>query len=155
MLTRCSEIALWFTVSDARYAGDTIPGFPQHPHRGFETLTATLAGVIDHTDSLGNAGRYGGYGDLQWMTAGRGVVHGEVSEQLMRLALLLRPVLLPLLPIVVSCLIVTNRRSRRQNFPLIHTDKGNPLRLFQIWLNLPARSSDQSDLEWLWRGFPF
>ena len=52
-------------------------GFPQHPHRGFETLTATVEGTIDHTDSMGNAGRYGG-GDLQWMTAGKGIVHGEM-----------------------------------------------------------------------------
>ncbi len=59
------------------YHGDRIPGFPQHPHRGFETLTCTLAGMVDHTDSMGNAGRYGG-GDLQWMTAGKGIVHGEV-----------------------------------------------------------------------------
>jgi redox-sensitive bicupin YhaK (pirin superfamily) len=59
------------------YHGDQIPGFPHHPHRGFETLTATLAGLIDHADSMGNAGRYG-EGDLQWMTAGKGVVHGEM-----------------------------------------------------------------------------
>ncbi len=49
----------------------------KHPHRGFETVTATVQGIIDHTDSMGNAGRYG-HGDLQWMTAGSGVVHGEM-----------------------------------------------------------------------------
>ena len=84
------------------YHGDKVPGFPQHPHRGFETITATMTGVIDHSDSYGNGGRYG-HGDLQWMTAGAGVQHGEM-------------------------------------FPLVNDKEPNPLRFFQIWLNLPAAS---------------
>jgi redox-sensitive bicupin YhaK (pirin superfamily) len=82
------------------YHGDHVPGFPQHPHRGFETITATVDGLIDHADSAGNAGRYG-EGDLQWMTAGKGIVHGEM-------------------------------------FPLVNSDKPNPTKFFQLWLNLPA-----------------
>ena len=84
------------------YHGRRVPGFPQHPHRGFETVTVTRQGFIDHADSMGARARYG-QGDVQWMTAGRGVVHAEM-------------------------------------FPLLNTEQPNPAELFQIWLNLPAKS---------------
>jgi redox-sensitive bicupin YhaK (pirin superfamily) len=59
------------------YHGSVVPGFPQHPHRGFETVTFVRKGFIDHSDSLGATARFG-RGDVQWLTAGRGVVHCEM-----------------------------------------------------------------------------
>ncbi len=84
------------------YHGQTVPGFPSHPHRGFETVTIVRRGLIDHADSLGATARFGG-GDVQWLTAGQGIVHSEM-------------------------------------FPLVHQARPNPLELFQIWLNLPAKN---------------
>ncbi|WP_257448331.1 pirin family protein [Archangium lipolyticum] len=59
------------------YHGDQVPGFPGHPHRGFETVTLVRNGLIDHSDSLGATARFG-HGDVQWLTAGAGIVHSEM-----------------------------------------------------------------------------
>ncbi|MFT3694963.1 MAG: pirin family protein [Kofleriaceae bacterium] len=73
------ELGMDFEPKDGwrMYHGEVVPGFPQHPHRGFETVTIVRQGLIDHSDSLGATARFGG-GDVQWLTAGKGISHCEM-----------------------------------------------------------------------------
>jgi hypothetical protein len=58
---------------------DYLAGFQWHPHRGIETITYVLAGTVEHGDSLGNSGTIGA-GDIQWMTAGSGIIHQDMPQ---------------------------------------------------------------------------
>jgi redox-sensitive bicupin YhaK (pirin superfamily) len=78
---RTSEFDPFLLLDDFRNdrPGDYLAGFPWHPHRGIETITYVLAGSVEHGDSLGNRGSLGA-GDVQWMTAGRGILHQEMPR---------------------------------------------------------------------------
>lgn len=73
------RLGMDFEIKDGfrMYHGEVVPGFPGHPHRGFETVTIARRGYIDHSDSLGATARFGG-GDVQWLTTGAGIVHSEM-----------------------------------------------------------------------------
>jgi quercetin 2,3-dioxygenase len=79
------DLGMDFSGDDgwSMYHGSIVPGFPQHPHRGFETVTFVRQGLIDHSDSLGATARFG-RGDVQWLTAGAGIVHCEMFPLLDR-----------------------------------------------------------------------
>jgi quercetin 2,3-dioxygenase len=78
-LLKRRDIGSDFSYEDgwSMYHGTTVPGFPAHPHRGFETITVTRKGFVDHSDSVKCTARYG-EGDTQWLTAGGGIQHTEM-----------------------------------------------------------------------------
>src|SRR5262249_11400123 len=75
------ELDQYLLFHDFRYDNhdEYLGVFPWHPHRGIETITYVLAGTVEHGDSLGNRGSLGG-GDVQWMTAGSGIIHQEMPK---------------------------------------------------------------------------
>ncbi len=77
--TRETDPFLLFDDFRNERPADYIAGFPWHPHRGIETITYVLSGTVAHGDSMGNAGTLGA-GDVQWMTAGRGILHQEMPK---------------------------------------------------------------------------
>jgi len=79
-LQRILDPFLMIDIFNTDEANDYIGGFPEHPHRGFETITYMKAGRMRHRDHMGNEGVIG-TGDVQWMTAGSGVLHSEMPEQ--------------------------------------------------------------------------
>ncbi len=78
---RTSDFDPFLLLDDFRneHPEDYLPGFPWHPHRGIETITYVLSGSVTHGDSLGNKGTMGA-GDVQWMTAGSGILHQEMPK---------------------------------------------------------------------------